>query len=159
MRFPHKATPCSGPRSPWSEYAQVDRLPATRNTCATRAPETLTYQGFPAIHALCQQSAAIHRMFASRQKRLTGLGLRRLGDAPRPNGRRAKLPCRRFTAVVYVSNRTASIISAAIRQICCLDEPLQTAGDWASGSELAHSRRASLDMRCVIRADTEGRTA
>jgi hypothetical protein len=33
-RYPRKASPMPTARSPWSEYAQVDRLPATRDACA-----------------------------------------------------------------------------------------------------------------------------
>jgi hypothetical protein len=45
-RYPHKATSHLGPRSPRSERFRNDTPANQRNTCARRAPETLTYQEF-----------------------------------------------------------------------------------------------------------------
>jgi hypothetical protein len=51
-RYPRKATSYSGPCTPRSERFRNDTPATQRNACATRARETLTYQGFQAIATL-----------------------------------------------------------------------------------------------------------
>ena len=64
-RYPHKATSYFGLRSPRSERFRNDTPANPRNACATRAPETLTCQGFQAIASLIIRTVALARDDAS----------------------------------------------------------------------------------------------
>jgi hypothetical protein len=55
-RYPAKATAMLLARSPWSDRTRIGGAITERNTCASRAPETLTHQGFQAAVSLCFRS-------------------------------------------------------------------------------------------------------